>query len=208
MAEPFASFASKVIPLPAENIDTDQIVPARFLKVTDKAGLGEALFRDWRFEADGSMKEPRFVIDEPEMAGRRILLAGDNFGCGSSREHAPWALVAWGVQAVITTSCADIFQGNALKNGLLPIIVDPERLTPLFELVARDPEVELSVDLESQVVHLPGDEDLPFQVDPFSKLMLLRGTDEMGYLLGKEPAISAWDAAHEPRVDTRVPAGT
>jgi 3-isopropylmalate/(R)-2-methylmalate dehydratase small subunit len=201
--EPFSSFTSKVIPLPAENVDTDQIVPARFLKVTDKAGLGEALFRDWRFEADGSLKEPRFILDEPEMAGRRILIAGDNFGCGSSREHAPWALVAWGVQAVITTSCADIFQGNALKNGLLPIIVDPERLTQLFELVERDPGVELSVDLESQVVHLPGDEDLPFNVDPFSKLMLLRGTDEMGYLLGKAAEIDAWEAAHPARVDTR-----
>jgi 3-isopropylmalate/(R)-2-methylmalate dehydratase small subunit len=203
MPEPFSSFTSKVIPLPAENVDTDQIVPARFLKVTDKAGLGEALFRDWRFEADGSLREPRFVLDEPEMAGRRILIAGDNFGCGSSREHAPWALVAWGVQAVITTSCADIFQGNALKNGLLPIIVDPERLAQLFELVERDPNVELSVDLESQVVHLPGDEDLPFNVDPFSKLMLMRGTDEMGYLLGKAAEIDAWEAAHPARVDTR-----
>jgi 3-isopropylmalate/(R)-2-methylmalate dehydratase small subunit len=201
--EPFSSFTSKVIPLPAENVDTDQIVPARFLKVTDKDGLGDALFRDWRFEADGSLKEPRFILDEPEMAGRRILIAGDNFGCGSSREHAPWALVAWGVQAVITTSCADIFQGNALKNGLLPIIVDPERLTQLFELVERDPGVELSVDLESQVVHLPGDEDLPFNVDPFSKLMLLRGTDEMGYLLGMAAEIDAWEAAHPARVDTR-----
>jgi 3-isopropylmalate/(R)-2-methylmalate dehydratase small subunit len=205
--DPFSSFTSKVIPLPAENVDTDQIVPARFLKVTDKAGLGDALFRDWRFEADGSLKEPRFVLDEPEMAGRRILIAGDNFGCGSSREHAPWALVAWGVQAVITTSCADIFQGNALKNGLLPIIVDPERLTQLFELAARDPNVELSVDLESQVVHLPGDEDLPFNVDPFSKLMLLQGTDEMGYLLGKADAIEAWEASHEPRIDTRPDRG-
>jgi 3-isopropylmalate/(R)-2-methylmalate dehydratase small subunit len=205
MAEPYTSFGSKVIPLPAENVDTDQIVPARYLKVTDKAGLGEALFRDWRFEADGSIKNPAFVLDRPEMQGRRILLAGDNFGCGSSREHAPWALVAWGVRAVITTSCADIFQGNALKNGLLPIIVDPERHRQLFELVAADPDVELTVDLEQQVVHLPGDEDLPFDVDPFSKLMLLRGTDELGYLLGKEAAIAAWEAAHEPRIDTRTP---
>jgi 3-isopropylmalate/(R)-2-methylmalate dehydratase small subunit len=203
MPEPFASFASKVIPLPAANVDTDQIVPARFLKTTDKAGLAEALFRDWRFESDGSLKEPRFVLDREDMSGRRILLAGDNFGCGSSREHAPWALVAWGVQAVITTSCADIFQGNALKNGLLPIVVDPERLQQLFELVERDPDVELTVDLEAQVVHLPGDEDLPFNVDPFSKLMLLKGTDELGYLLGKSGAIDAWEAAHPARVDTR-----
>lgn len=203
MAEPFTTFTSQVIPLPAENVDTDQIVPARYLKVTDKAGLGEALFRDWRFEADGSLKNPAFVLDQPEMTGRRILLAGDNFGCGSSREHAPWALVAWGVQAVITTSCADIFQGNALKNGLLPIIVDPERHRQLFELVERDPTVELTVDLESQVVHLPGDEDLPFSVDPFSKLMLLQGTDELGYLIRKTSAIDAWEAAHPARVDTR-----
>jgi 3-isopropylmalate/(R)-2-methylmalate dehydratase small subunit len=208
MAEPYASFSSRLIPLPAENVDTDQIVPARFLKVTDKAGLGEALFRDWRFEADGSLKNPAFVLDKPEMAGRQILLAGDNFGCGSSREHAPWALVAWGVRAVITTSCADIFRGNSLKNGLLPILVDPERLSQLFELVARDPDVELTVDLESQVVHLPGDEDLPFDVDPFSKLMLLRGSDELGYLLGKHEAIAAWETGHAPRIDTRLDAGT
>ena len=207
MAEPFGPFASRVIPLPAENVDTDQIVPARFLKTTEKSGLAEALFRDWRFEADGSLKDPRFVLDDPAMSGRRILLAGDNFGCGSSREHAPWALVAWGIQAVITTSCADIFRGNALKNGLLPIVVDPERHQQLFELVAANPDVELMVDLESQVVHLPGDEDLPFDVDPFSKLMLLKGTDELGYLLGKATAIDAWESAHEARVDTRDGAG-
>jgi len=204
MAEPFETFTSRVVPLPAENVDTDQIVPARYLKITDKAGLGEALFHDWRFEADGTPKDPPFVLDKPEMAGRRILLAGDNFGCGSSREHAPWALAAWGLQAVITTSCADIFRGNALKNGLLPIVVDPERHAQLFELIERQPDVELTVDLESQVVHLPGDEDLPFTVDPFSKLMLLRGTDELGYLLEHEPAIDAWEAGHPARVDTRA----
>lgn len=204
MPEPYASsFASRVIPLPAENVDTDQIVPARFLKMTDKAGLREALFRDWRYEADGSLKEPRFVLDQPGMEGRRILLAGDNFGCGSSREHAPWALAAWGISAVITTSCADIFRGNALKNGVLPILVDPERLTQLFEMVARDPSVEVTVDLESQVVHLPGDEDLPFHLDPFSKHMLLKGTDEMGYLLERTSAIDAWEHAHTARIDTR-----
>jgi len=202
MPEAYESFASSVIPLPAENVDTDQIVPARFLKVTDKEGLADALFRDWRFEADGDLKEPTFVLDKPQMYGRKILLAGDNFGCGSSREHAPWALVAWGIRAVITTSCADIFQGNALKNGLLPILVDPEKHRQLFDLVRSDPDVELTVDLEAQVVHLPGDEDLPFDVDPFSKLMLLRGTDELGYLLDKAGAIDAWEAAHPARVDT------
>ena len=208
MAAPYVSFTSRVVPLPAENVDTDQIVPARYLKITDKAGLADALFRDWRFEADGSRKEPAFVLDRPEMAGRRILLAGDNFGCGSSREHAPWALVAWGIQAVITTSCADIFRGNALKNGLLPIVVEGERHRQLFELVAREPDVELSVDLAAQVVHLPGDEDLPFDVDPFAKVMLLKGTDELGYLLDKRPAIDAWETAHPARIDTREDAGT
>jgi 3-isopropylmalate/(R)-2-methylmalate dehydratase small subunit len=208
MPEAYERFSSAVIPLPIENIDTDQIVPARFLKVTDKEGLADALFRDWRYEADGGLKEPTFVLDKPDMWRRKILLAGDNFGCGSSREHAPWALVAWGIRAVITTSCADIFQGNALKNGLLPIIVDPEKHRQLFDLVAADPEVELVVDLEAQVVHLPGDEDLPFEVDPFSKLMLLQGTDELGYLLGKADAIDRWESAHEPRVDTRPAAAT
>jgi 3-isopropylmalate/(R)-2-methylmalate dehydratase small subunit len=206
MPEVYETFTSRVVPLPAENVDTDQIVPARYLKITDKAGLSEALFHDWRFEADGSAKDPPFVLDEPGMAGRRILLAGDNFGCGSSREHAPWALVSWGIQAVITTSCADIFRGNALKNGLLPILVDPERQAQLFELVERDPNVELTVDLEAQVVHLPGDDDLPFDVDPFSKLMLLKGTDELGYLLDHEADIGAWEASHPGRVDTRIPA--
>jgi 3-isopropylmalate/(R)-2-methylmalate dehydratase small subunit len=208
MPETYEAFTSAVIPLPKENVDTDQIVPARYLKVTDKEGLADALFRDWRFEADGGLKEPTFILDKPQMYGRRILLAGDNFGCGSSREHAPWALVAWGIRAVITTSCADIFRGNALKNGLLPIVVDPERHRQLFELVAREPDVELTVDLASQVVHLPGDEDLPFDVDPFSKLMLLEGTDELGYLLAKAPSIDAWEAAHPPRVDTRERTGT
>ena len=203
MAEPFESFTSRVIPLPAENVDTDQIVPARYLKATDKLGLGEALFHDWRFTEAGDLREPPFVLDRPEMAGRKVLLAGDNFGCGSSREHAPWALVAWGIRSVITTSCADIFRNNALKNGLLPIVVDPERHAQLFELLTSDPDVEISVDLESQVVHLPGDEDLPFDVDPFSKLMLLRGSDELGYLLEKEPAIAAWEQRHPARIDTR-----
>jgi 3-isopropylmalate/(R)-2-methylmalate dehydratase small subunit len=202
MAQPFTTFTSPVIPLPAENVDTDQIVPARYLKVTDKEGLAEALFRDWRFEADGALKEPPFVIDRPEMAGRRILLAGDNFGAGSSREHAPWALTAWGIQAILSTSFADIFRSNCLKNGVLPIVVDPERHRQLFELLARDPSAELTVDLEAQVVHLPADEDLPFDVDPFAKHMLLAGTDELGYLLDKEPAMAAWEATHPPRVDT------
>jgi 3-isopropylmalate/(R)-2-methylmalate dehydratase small subunit len=204
VAEPFRSFTSAVIPLPAENIDTDQIVPARYLKVTDKNGLREALFRDWRYDEDGGLKEPLFVMDRVAMLDRKILLVGDNFGTGSSREHAPWALTAWGIRAILSTSFADIFRNNALKNGLLPIVVEPEKHRQLFELVAANPRVELRVDLESQVVHLPGDEDLPFEVDPFARLMLLAGTDEMGYLLDQLPAIDVWEAAHPARIDTRA----
>ena len=173
MAEPFGTFTTKVISIPAENVDTDQIVPARYLKVTDKLGLAEALFRDWRFEEDGSLKDPPFILDRPEMAGRQILLVGDNFGAGSSREHAPWALTAWGIRAILSTSFADIFRANSLKNGLLPIVVDPERHRQLIDMVATNPTVELTVALEAQVVHLPGDEDLPFDVDPFARMMLL-----------------------------------
>jgi 3-isopropylmalate/(R)-2-methylmalate dehydratase small subunit len=204
MAEPFRSFTSAVIPLPAENVDTDQIVPARYLKVTTKEGLREALFRDWRFDEDGGLKEPLFVMDRVAMLDRKILLVGDNFGTGSSREHAPWALTAWGIRAILSTSFADIFRNNALKNGLLPIVVEPERHRQLFELIDANPRAELTVDLETQTVHLPGDEDLPFEVDPFARMMLLAGTDEMGYLLDKQPAIDAWEAAHPARVDTLV----
>lgn len=207
MAEPFATFTSRVVPLPAENVDTDQIVPARYLKATDKAGLVDALFRDWRFEEDGSLKAPRFVLDRPEMAGRQILLAGDNFGAGSSREHAPWALTAWGIRAILSTSFADIFRSNALKNGLLPIVVESEKQRQLFDMVAADPDAELTVDLETQLVHLPGDEDLPFDVDPFARMMLLAGTDELGYLLAKTDEIDAWEASHPARVDTRAAVG-
>jgi 3-isopropylmalate/(R)-2-methylmalate dehydratase small subunit len=203
MAEPFESFTSRVIPFPAENVDTDQIIPARFLKTTDRWGLSEALFNDWRFDDDGTPK-PEFVLNRREMQGRRILLTGDNFGAGSSREHAPWALTAWGIRAILSTSFADIFRSNALKNGLLPIVVEEERHRQLFELLATNPEVELTVDLEAQVVHMPGDEDLPFDVDPFAKRMLLEGTDEIGYLLGREAAIAAFEASHPPRIDTHL----
>jgi 3-isopropylmalate/(R)-2-methylmalate dehydratase small subunit len=204
MADAFTTFTSAVIPLPAENVDTDQIVPARYLKMTDKAGLADALFHDWRYDADGGQHEPLFVMDRLAMAGRRILLAGDNFGTGSSREHAPWALVAWGIRAILSTSFADIFRGNALKNGLLPIVVEEERHRQLFELLEQDPDLELTVDLESQLIHLPGDEDLPFDVDPFAKKMLLAGTDEIGWLLARMPEIEAYQAANPVRIDTRV----
>ena len=196
-------FRSKVVPLPAENVDTDQIVPARYLKVTDKNGLAEALFRDWRFEEDGSLKEPRFILDRPEMAGRRILLVGDNFGAGSSREHAAWALTAFGVRAILSTSYADIFRSNSLKNGVLPIVVDPPTHARLFELLADDPDAELTVDLAEQGILLPDGTTIDFDIDPFAKRMILAGTDELGYLLSKEPELETWEAAHPPRIDAR-----
>ena len=202
MAEPFRVFTSRVVPLPAENVDTDQIVPARYLKVTDKAGLAEALFRDWRYEEDGSLKDPPFVLDQPGMAGRAILLAGDNFGAGSSREHAPWALTAWGLRAILSTGFADIFRSNSLKNGLLPIVVSPDVHRRLWELIERDPDAELTVDLAEEGVLLPDGSTIDFTIDPFAKRMLLAGTDELGYLLTKEPELVAWEAAHPPRIDT------
>ena len=137
------------------------------------------------------------------MQGRQVLLAGDNFGAGSSREHAPWALTSWGIRAILSTSFADIFRSNSLKNGLLPIVVDADTHRALFERFAADPDAELTVDLEAQVVHLPGDEDIAFDVDPFARRMLLDGTDEIGWLLARAPAIDAWEAAHPARVDTR-----
>jgi len=203
MAEPIVAFTSRVIPLPAENVDTDQIIPARYLKTTGKSGLADGLFRDWRFTRDGSLREPRFVLDLPEMQGRSVLLAGDNFGAGSSREHAPWALTSWGVRAVISTSFADIFRNNALKNGLLPIVVSPARHAALFDLLASHPDLELTVDLEAQEVRVAhGADRFDFEIDPFARRMLLEGTDEIGYVLGRLGLIEAWEAAHPARVDT------
>ncbi len=206
MAEPFTVFRSRVVPLPAENVDTDQIVPARYLKVIDKLGLAEALFRDWRFNEDGSLKDPPFVIDLPGMSGRQILLAGANFGSGSSREHAPWALAAWGVRAILSTSYADIFCSNSLKNGVLPIVVDHATHARLFELLEEDPDAELTVDLAEQGVLLPDGSTIEFEIDPFAKRIILAGTDELGYLLSMDAQIAAWEAAHPPRIDALTPA--
>ena len=204
MTEPFRMYTSKVVPLPAENVDTDQIVPARYLKVTDKVGLAEALFRDWRFEEDGTLKDPPFILDQAGMTGRQILLAGDNFGAGSSREHAPWALSSWGIRAILSTSFADIFRSNSLKNGVLPIVVPPAVHQRLWALLETDPDAALTVDLAEEGVLLPDGSTIDFSIDPFAKQMLLAGTDELGYLLAKEADIAAWEAAHPPRVDTLV----
>jgi 3-isopropylmalate/(R)-2-methylmalate dehydratase small subunit len=202
MPEPFARTSSRVISIPRANIDTDQICPARFLKITDKAGLADALFFDWRFTPDGKRREPVSFIDEPHNAGRQILLVGDNFGAGSSREHAPWALRAWGVRAIVSTSFADIFKGNALKNALLPVVVTPERHAVLTALLGDNPDAEWSVDLEAQKVTLPDGESFAFEIDPFARTMILAGTDEIGYVRSKLPAIEAWEAAHPARVNT------
>ena len=188
----FTTLSSRVVVMPIDNIDTDQIIPARFLKVTDKNGLGANLFSDWRYEPDGAPK-PEFVLNRPENQGAQILIAGDNFGCGSSREHAPWALSGWGFHAVISTSFADIFRNNSLKNGLLPIIVPAEVLRKLNEQYKADPQLNLIIDLASQTLVLPDEEEVQFPIDAFSKTCLLNGVDELGYILSLEEHINRYE---------------
>ena len=187
----FTTLTSRMIPLPVNDIDTDQIIPARFLKATDKNGMGDNLFADWRYNADGSPKSD-FVLNKSESQGAQILLAGDNFGCGSSREHAPWALTGYGFRAVISTSFADIFRNNSLKNGLIPIVVDEETHRMLFDLVEEAPRAELTVDLAAQTVSFPGG-FFTFPIDPFNKTCLLNGVDELGYILGFEEEIAEFE---------------
>ena len=189
---PFTLFTSRVVFLPDENIDTDQILPARFLKTISKVGLGQHLFADWRYADDGSSL-PDFVLNKPETQGRQILLAGDNFGCGSSREHAPWALHDWGFRAVISTSFADIFNNNALKNGLLPLVVDNAVYQELTRLTLTDPEMQVTVDLAAQTLTLPNGRAVIFPIDSFSKTCLLEGLDQLGYLLKRLPEIEAYE---------------
>ncbi len=191
---PLKTLTSRVVVMPNENIDTDQIIPARYLKATDKAGMGDHLFADWRYDADGKPK-PDFVLNQSAARGAQILLAGDNFACGSSREHAVWALTGFGFHVVISTTIADIFRSNALKNGLLPIVVDKETHTDLFDLVAEIPNVELTIDVAAQTVNLPGGRTAHFEIDPFAKTCLLEGVDELGYLLTRQDAIARYEAA-------------
>jgi 3-isopropylmalate/(R)-2-methylmalate dehydratase small subunit len=197
----FTTLTSRMMPMPVDNIDTDQIIPARFLKTISKEGLDKQLFCDWRYEADGNPK-PDFILNQPDWQGVQVLLAGDNFGCGSSREHAPWALTQWGFRAVISTSFADIFKGNALKNGLLPIVVSRDVHAKLFDAVKKDPNAQVSIDLASQTMTLPGGGKIEFPVDPFSKHCLLEGVDELGYILGQEAAITAYEANRNCTLDT------
>jgi 3-isopropylmalate/(R)-2-methylmalate dehydratase small subunit len=199
--EPLKPFTSTVVAVPNENIDTDQIIPARYLKTTNKQGLGDALFADWRFDAAGNPR-PDFPLNKPEASGAQILLAGHNFGCGSSREHAPWALQGFGLKAVISTYFADIFRGNALKNGLLPIQVDADTHRQLLSLVHEDPAMQLTVDLEQQTVTLPDGRAVKFPIDGFARRCLLQGVDQLGYLVDLNPAIAGYEAEHPARVVT------
>jgi 3-isopropylmalate/(R)-2-methylmalate dehydratase small subunit len=185
--QPIKTFTTQIIAVPNENIDTDQIIPARYLKVTDKAGLSEGLFYDWR------ARDPNFILNQPRAREAQVLIAGDNFGCGSSREHAPWALQGFGFKAVISTSFGDIFRNNSQKNGLLPIIVDKETLQQLISLAEEDPAASITVDLASQTITLPDGRKVSFPFDGFNQQMLLQGVDELGYLLAKDDALTQFE---------------
>jgi 3-isopropylmalate/(R)-2-methylmalate dehydratase small subunit len=195
------NFRSRLVPLPVNNVDTDQIIPARFLKTISKQGLDKQLFNDWRYDAEGNPK-PDFILNQPRVKGAQILLAGDNFGCGSSREHAPWALTQFGFRAVISTSFADIFKQNSLKNALLPIVFPADAHAALFAMVDRDADTEVSVDLSTQAVTLPDGSKVEFPIDPFSRHCLLEGVDELGYILKNEAAIAAYEAGRVGSIDT------
>lgn len=194
----FTPFESRMVRLPMDNIDTDQIIPARFLKTITKVGLADQLFYDWRYDASGQPKSD-FVLNTPEAKRSQILLAGDNFGCGSSREHAPWALTQYGFRAVISTSFADIFKQNSLKNALLPIVVSREVHAELM----GGSDAVVKVDLIAQTLETPGGKKVEFTIDPFSRLCLLEGIDELGYILQNETAIGEFEKAHPALINTR-----
>jgi len=185
---PIRVIQSRTVVLPRENVDTDQIIPARFLKTTSKEGLGRSLFADWRYDASGAPR-PEFVLNQPGAEGCQVLVAGDNFGCGSSREHAPWALVDFGVRAVISTSVADIFRNNALKNGLVPVVVDAASHQKLLAA----PGAAVRIDLEARTVTLPDGTSVGFPIDGFARYCLMNGVDELGFLLGREEAIASYE---------------
>lgn len=191
--EKFRKLVSRAIPLPIENIDTDQIIPARFLKATNKQGFGENLFRDWRYGNDGS-ERPDFILNDARYEGR-ILVAGNNFGCGSSREHAAWALADYGFKVVVSSYFADIFKGNALNNGLLPVQISEAFLNKLLKETQKDPETTIEVNLEEQYIALVGTSYMEdFEIDPYKKMCLVNGYDDIDYLLTKKEAIAAYEA--------------
>lgn len=195
----FTKFTGKAVALPIQDIDTDQIIPARYLKTISKDGLAVNLFNDWRYLPSGE-PNPDFVINKAEHAGATILIAGDNFGCGSSREHAPWALMGYGFKAVISTSFADIFCNNSLKNGLLPVIVDAETHSSLMKTAQADPNLQLTIDLENQQLITPNGTTVQFPIDAFSKKCLLAGVDQLGYLQSQLTTVKGY----ESRVGDRV----
>ena len=197
----FQNLSSRMVPMPQRNIDTDQIIPARFLKTISKEGLGDNLFCDWRYDAQGNPK-PDFILNQPRAKGAQVLLAGDNFGCGSSREHAPWALTQFGFRALISTSFADIFRANALKNGLLPVIVPSAVHAELFEAVSKDPNAQVQIDLPNQTLTTPSGRKVEFPVDSFAKHCLLEGVDEIGYTLQRQAEIAAFEARRVGSVNT------
>jgi len=192
--EPIKTIRSRTVVIPATNIDTDQIIPARFLTTTTREGLGRHLFNEWRYDGAGAPRAD-FVLNRPEAHGCRILVAGRNFGCGSSREHAPWALLDYGFRAVVSTQIADIFRNNSLKNGLLPIVVDEAT----SQWLIGHPGAEISADLESGVLELPGEVRVHFPIEAFARYCLLNGIDELGFLLERMPAIEAYEARRLPR---------
>jgi 3-isopropylmalate/(R)-2-methylmalate dehydratase small subunit len=202
MMDPFTTLTSSCVVLPAENVDTDQIIPARFLKTIERRGLGAHLFADWRVDEHGQPR-PDFPLNSPNAAGAAILVAGHNFGCGSSREHAPWALLDFGFRAVISTGFADIFRNNALKTGLLPVALSTSAHSSLLRLLAESQRAQVTIDLETQTATLPDGTRHAFTVDPFARHCLLNGVDELGFLLELEPAIAAYESTHSSRVCTR-----
>ena len=186
--QPIRRFESRLAVLPAENIDTDQIIPARFLTTTQREGLGRHCFADWRYDATGQ-ERAEFPLHRPQLRGAGVLLTGHNFGCGSSREHAPWALLDLGIRAVISTQIADIFRNNALKNGLLPIVVSEADWARLAGCEAQN----VVIDLEREQIELPEDAVIRFAIEPFARQCLLRGVDQLGYLLAENAAIEAFE---------------
>ncbi len=200
--EPFTALTSACVVLPAENVDTDQIIPARFLKTIERRGLGAHLFADWRLDEHG---QPRldFPLNSPSAAGAAILVAGHNFGCGSSREHAPWALLDFGFRAVISTGFADIFRNNALKTGLLPVALSSSAHAGLLAQLVESPRAPVTIDLESQTAALPDGTSHAFAVDPFARHCLLNGVDQLGFLLAQDAAITTYESTHSSRVCTR-----
>lgn len=192
--EKLTTLTTRCVPVNQNNIDTDQIIPARFLKITTKTGLGKNLFYDWRYNEDGSPKSD-FTLNQPQYQGAKILLAPHNFGCGSSREHAPWAIADFGVRVIIAISFADIFQNNSMKNGLLPISLPEAVVLKLLEDVAKNPALEVSVDLPKQTVKIPGQPDQTFEINAFRKTCLMEGLDDIGYTLKHEADIARYEAA-------------